>query len=121
MVESACHVAPHLLGDSLANLSSNMDCVSYREPLGVTAGICPFNFPAMVPLWMWPLGKPLPLLRVFCGASNVSFYVFECMKKRFLSDSRTSSLFEYPTRWFVSFFLPLTTKHNKKLVRLGIP
>jgi malonate-semialdehyde dehydrogenase (acetylating)/methylmalonate-semialdehyde dehydrogenase len=28
---------------------------SYRYPLGVTAGICPFNFPAMIPLWMFPL------------------------------------------------------------------
>lgn len=32
-----------------------MDVVSYKVPLGVTAGICPFNFPAMVPLWMFPL------------------------------------------------------------------
>jgi malonate-semialdehyde dehydrogenase (acetylating)/methylmalonate-semialdehyde dehydrogenase len=32
-----------------------MDCVSFREPLGVVAGICPFNFPAMIPLWMMPL------------------------------------------------------------------
>lgn len=47
MVESACWMAPNLLGDSLAGISSSMDCVSYREPLGVTAGICPFNFPAM--------------------------------------------------------------------------
>ena len=47
MVESACWMAPNLLGDSMAGISSTMDCVSYREPLGVTAGICPFNFPAM--------------------------------------------------------------------------
>ena len=32
-----------------------MDTYSYREPLGVTAGICPFNFPAMIPLWMFPV------------------------------------------------------------------
>ena len=32
---------------------------SYRTPLGVCAGICPFNFPAMVPLWMFPLGITL--------------------------------------------------------------
>lgn len=55
MVESACWMAPNLLGDSMAGISSTMDCVSYREPLGVTAGICPFNFPAMIPLWMFPL------------------------------------------------------------------
>lgn len=55
VVESATHVATQLLGDSLANISTNMDCVSYRQPLGVCAGICPFNFPAMIPLWMFPL------------------------------------------------------------------
>jgi malonate-semialdehyde dehydrogenase (acetylating)/methylmalonate-semialdehyde dehydrogenase len=55
MVEAACQTAPLMLGDSLSGISSNMDCVSYREPLGVCAGICPFNFPAMIPLWMFPL------------------------------------------------------------------
>jgi malonate-semialdehyde dehydrogenase (acetylating)/methylmalonate-semialdehyde dehydrogenase len=55
MVESACFVAPQMQGESLAGISRNMDCVSYKEPLGVVAGICPFNFPAMIPLWMFPL------------------------------------------------------------------
>ena len=56
VVETACQVTTHLLGDALAGLSSSsMECVSYREPLGVCAGICPFNFPAMIPLWMFPL------------------------------------------------------------------
>ena len=39
VVETACQAAPNLLGDSLAGISSSMDCVSYREPLGVCAGI----------------------------------------------------------------------------------
>jgi len=55
VVETACNVAPHLLGDSLGGIASNMDTVSYRTPLGVCAGVCPFNFPAMIPLWMFPL------------------------------------------------------------------
>lgn len=55
VVEQACNTAVHLLGQSLAGISSTMDCISYREPLGVCAGICPFNFPAMIPLWMFPL------------------------------------------------------------------
>jgi len=55
VVETACQVAPHLLGDSLMGISTNVDTVSYREPLGVCAGVCPFNFPAMIPLWMFPL------------------------------------------------------------------
>lgn len=41
-----------------------MDIVSFREPLGVCAGICPFNFPAMIPLWMFPLA-------ISCGNSFV--------------------------------------------------
>ena len=56
VVETACHIASsHLLGDSLAGVSRHMDCISYREPLGVCAGIAPFNFPVMIPLWMFPL------------------------------------------------------------------
>jgi malonate-semialdehyde dehydrogenase (acetylating)/methylmalonate-semialdehyde dehydrogenase len=55
MVESACFVAPQLMGDALTGIATNVDCVSIREPLGVVAGVCPFNFPAMIPLWMMPL------------------------------------------------------------------
>lgn len=55
VVETACHVAPQLLGDALMGIASSMDCTSYRVPLGVCAGICPFNFPAMIPMWMFPL------------------------------------------------------------------
>jgi malonate-semialdehyde dehydrogenase (acetylating) / methylmalonate-semialdehyde dehydrogenase len=51
MVESACFMAPKMLGDSLQGIAKDMDCVSYREPLGVCAAIVPFNFPAMCPLW----------------------------------------------------------------------
>jgi malonate-semialdehyde dehydrogenase (acetylating) / methylmalonate-semialdehyde dehydrogenase len=51
MVESACFMAPTLLGDALPGIAKDMDCVSYREPLGVCAAIVPFNFPAMCPLW----------------------------------------------------------------------
>lgn len=51
MVESACFMAPSMVGDSLAGISRDMDCVSIREPLGVCAAIMPFNFPAMCPLW----------------------------------------------------------------------
>jgi malonate-semialdehyde dehydrogenase (acetylating) / methylmalonate-semialdehyde dehydrogenase len=43
----------------LGNVARGVDIYSYRVPLGVTAGICPFNFPAMVPLWMYPLAITL--------------------------------------------------------------
>jgi malonate-semialdehyde dehydrogenase (acetylating) / methylmalonate-semialdehyde dehydrogenase len=55
VVESACHISSQLLGDTLSNVSKYVDCHSRRRPLGVTVGICPFNFPAMIPLWMFPL------------------------------------------------------------------
>lgn len=55
MVEHSCAAGTLLQGESLQNIAKDMDVVSYKVPLGVTAGICPFNFPAMVPLWMFPL------------------------------------------------------------------
>lgn len=56
VVEFACSM-PHLMkGESLMNVSDGHDTVLYREPLGVFAGIAPFNFPAMIPYgWMIPL------------------------------------------------------------------
>jgi malonate-semialdehyde dehydrogenase (acetylating) / methylmalonate-semialdehyde dehydrogenase len=55
VVETACHISSQLLGDTLSNVSKFVDCHSRRRSLGVTVGICPFNFPAMIPLWMFPL------------------------------------------------------------------
>jgi len=43
----------------MENVARNVDLYSYRAPLGVCAGICPFNFPAMIPLWMFPLSITL--------------------------------------------------------------
>jgi malonate-semialdehyde dehydrogenase (acetylating)/methylmalonate-semialdehyde dehydrogenase len=43
------------MGESAENVARGIDCDSIRQPLGVVAGITPFNFPAMVPLWMWPI------------------------------------------------------------------
>jgi malonate-semialdehyde dehydrogenase (acetylating)/methylmalonate-semialdehyde dehydrogenase len=55
VVEFACGI-PHLLkGDFSENVSQGVDCYSLRQPLGVVAGITPFNFPAMVPMWMFPV------------------------------------------------------------------
>lgn len=55
VVETSCNVAPAMMGETLGNVSRGLDTYSYRQPLGVTAGICPFNFPAMIPLWMFPM------------------------------------------------------------------
>jgi malonate-semialdehyde dehydrogenase (acetylating)/methylmalonate-semialdehyde dehydrogenase len=55
VVEFACGI-PHLLkGDYSDQVSTNVDSFSFREPLGVVAGITPFNFPVMVPMWMHPV------------------------------------------------------------------
>ena len=55
VVEFACG-APHLLkGEFADNVGTGVDSYSLRQPLGVAAGITPFNFPAMVPLWMFPV------------------------------------------------------------------
>jgi malonate-semialdehyde dehydrogenase (acetylating)/methylmalonate-semialdehyde dehydrogenase len=48
--------APHLLkGEVSENVGTRVDCYDVRQPLGVVAGITPFNFPAMVPMWMFPV------------------------------------------------------------------
>ncbi|MBM3539303.1 MAG: CoA-acylating methylmalonate-semialdehyde dehydrogenase [Alphaproteobacteria bacterium] len=55
VVEFACGI-PHLLrGDFTENVGRGIDSWSVRQPLGVCAGITPFNFPAMVPMWMFPM------------------------------------------------------------------
>ena len=55
VIEFACGI-PHLLkGEFSQNVGTNIDSWSIRQPLGITAGITPFNFPAMVPMWMFPL------------------------------------------------------------------
>jgi malonate-semialdehyde dehydrogenase (acetylating)/methylmalonate-semialdehyde dehydrogenase len=43
------------MGESVFNAARGIDTVSYKLPLGVCAGVAPFNFPAMIPLWMIPL------------------------------------------------------------------
>jgi len=64
VVEFACGI-PHLLkGEFSQNVGSNIDSYSVRQPLGITAGITPFNFPAMVPMWMFPIS-------IACGNSFI--------------------------------------------------
>ena len=55
VVDFACGIAHLSKGESLAQVANNIDGVTIREPLGVCAGISPYNFPAMVPMWMFPL------------------------------------------------------------------
>ena len=55
VVEFACGIPTLLKGDYSDQVSTGIDVFSFREPLGVVAGITPFNFPVMVPLWMAPM------------------------------------------------------------------
>src|ERR1700685_3413129 len=55
VVEFACGIAQLLKGEFSENASTGVNVHSLRQPLGVVAGITPFNFPAMVPMWMFPL------------------------------------------------------------------
>lgn len=55
VVEYACGIPSLLKGDFSDQVSTDVDTYSFREPLGVVAGITPFNFPAMVPMWMFPV------------------------------------------------------------------
>jgi malonate-semialdehyde dehydrogenase (acetylating)/methylmalonate-semialdehyde dehydrogenase len=55
VVEFACGIPQLLKGAFSKNVSNGVDCYDERQPLGVVAGITPFNFPAMVPLWMMPM------------------------------------------------------------------
>ena len=58
VVEFACGIPSLLKGDFSDQVSTDVDTFSFREPLGVVAGITPFNFPAMVPLWMFRSRSP---------------------------------------------------------------
>jgi len=55
VVEHACSLTFMQMGTSLPGIAKDMDCTSMRSPLGVCGGITPFNFPAMIPLWMFPM------------------------------------------------------------------
>lgn len=55
VAEHACNIASLMMGETVENVARSIDTYSYTQPLGVCAGITPFNFPAMIPLWMFPL------------------------------------------------------------------
>ncbi|MBA2336692.1 MAG: CoA-acylating methylmalonate-semialdehyde dehydrogenase [Acidimicrobiia bacterium] len=55
VIEFACGIPQLIKGDFSENVSTGVDSYSIRQPLGVVAGITPFNFPAMVPMWMYPI------------------------------------------------------------------
>jgi len=54
-VEFSCGMPSLMMGDALPDIARGIDSISTRHPLGVCVGITPFNFPAMIPLWMFPI------------------------------------------------------------------
>ncbi|EKF73438.1 methylmalonate semialdehyde dehydrogenase [Alcanivorax hongdengensis A-11-3] len=55
VAEQAANIASLMMGETVENVARSIDSHSWTQPLGVCAGITPFNFPAMIPLWMFPL------------------------------------------------------------------
>jgi malonate-semialdehyde dehydrogenase (acetylating) / methylmalonate-semialdehyde dehydrogenase len=64
VVEHACSIGTLQLGEFAENVAGGVDTYTIRQPIGVCAGITPFNFPAMIPLWMFPMA-------VVCGNTFV--------------------------------------------------
>jgi malonate-semialdehyde dehydrogenase (acetylating)/methylmalonate-semialdehyde dehydrogenase len=69
-VEHSLSTASLMMSETTGNVATDMETYSYRVPLGVCAGIARFNFPAMIPLWMFPLA-------ITCGNT----YIFKPSKR----------------------------------------
>ena len=83
MVEVACGMPSLMMGDSLHEVAREIDSHSIRQPLGVCAGISPFNFPAMVPMWMYPFA-------IACGNS----FILKPSEKVPMTPLRTAELLQ---------------------------
>lgn len=82
MVEFACGIPTLLQGRTVEDVSSDIDCSSWRQPLGVCAAVCPFNFPIMVPMWFAPIA-------IACGNA----FVLKPSEKTPLTSLRLAELF----------------------------
>jgi malonate-semialdehyde dehydrogenase (acetylating) / methylmalonate-semialdehyde dehydrogenase len=141
VVEYVCGLPTLLKGDFSEQASTGIDVYSIRQPLGVVGGITPFNFPAMVPMWMWAPA-------IACGNTFVlkpsekdpsaSMYVAELLKEAGLPDGvfnvvhgdkvAVDAILEHPEIAAVSFVgsTPIArhiyetgTKHGKRVQALG--
>lgn len=83
VVEHAANIPSLLMGETVGNVARGVDCYSYTQPLGVCAGITPFNFPAMIPLWMFPLA-------IACGNT----FILKPSEQDPLTPMRLAELFE---------------------------
>lgn len=83
VVEHAANIPSMMMGETVENVARNIDTYSYTQPLGVCVGITPFNFPAMIPLWMFPLA-------VACGNT----FILKPSEQDPLTPTRLVELFE---------------------------
>jgi malonate-semialdehyde dehydrogenase (acetylating) / methylmalonate-semialdehyde dehydrogenase len=141
VIEYACGIPTLLKGEYSEQASTGIDVYSIRQPLGVVAGITPFNFPAMVPMWMWAPA-------IACGNTFVlkpsekdpsaSVYTAELLKEAGLPDGvfnvvhgdkvAVDAILEHPDVAAVSFVgsTPIAryvyetgTKNGKRMQALG--
>jgi malonate-semialdehyde dehydrogenase (acetylating)/methylmalonate-semialdehyde dehydrogenase len=82
VVELSCGIGHLLKGEVVPQVAEQIDGVTSREPIGVCAGIAPFNFPAMVPMWMYPLA-------IACGNT----FILKPSEKAPLTVTRLAELF----------------------------
>jgi malonate-semialdehyde dehydrogenase (acetylating)/methylmalonate-semialdehyde dehydrogenase len=82
VVEFACGIPSQLMGQTLTDIAPDVDCQAIREPMGVVVGIPPFNFPALIPLWMMSVA-------IACGNT----FVLKPAEKAPLTGTRLVELF----------------------------
>ncbi|MBU2964603.1 CoA-acylating methylmalonate-semialdehyde dehydrogenase [Amphritea sp. 2_MG-2023] len=83
VVEHAANIASLSMGETVENVARKIDCYSITQPLGVCVGITPFNFPAMIPLWMFPMA-------IACGNT----FVLKPSEQDPLTPMRLAALFQ---------------------------
>src|SRR6184192_1581834 len=142
VIEYCCGIPELLKGDFSEQASTGIDVYSLRQPLGVVAGITPFNFPAMVPMWMW--GPALACGNTFVlkpseKDPSASLYVAELLKEVGVPDGvfnviqgdkvAVDAILEHPEIRGVSFVssTPIAryvyetgTRNGKRVQALGV-
>lgn len=87
VVEQSANIASNMMGETVENVATDIDSYSMIQPLGVCCGITPFNFPAMIPLWMFPIA---------IAAGNT--FVLKPSEQVPLTSIRLAELFEQAAR-----------------------
>jgi malonate-semialdehyde dehydrogenase (acetylating)/methylmalonate-semialdehyde dehydrogenase len=141
VIEYACGIPTLLKGEYSEQVSTDVDAYSFRQPLGVCAGITPFNFPAMVPMWMHPIAIATGntfVLKPSERDPSASLLLAEMLKEAGLPDgvfnvvhgdkTAVDALLSHPTVQAISFVgsTPIAeyvyregTKHGKRVQALG--